>query len=84
MGSDPPTAAFGWVDAWRRLRRNRVALARAVGALPEMPKHVFVDGARVLGVVGTGDTIDVARDRGYGAAERITWPGVQYRRDIAD
>ena len=47
-------------------------------------KKVFVDGGRVLNVVGIGDSIDMARDRAYTAAERITWPGVQYRRDIAD
>ena len=47
-------------------------------------KKVFVDGGRVLNVVGIGDSIEVARDRAYAAAERITWPGVQYRRDIAD
>jgi len=46
-------------------------------------KKLFVDGGRVLNVVGTGSTLEAARDRAYAAAERITWPGVQYRRDIA-
>lgn len=46
-------------------------------------RKLFVDGGRVLSVVGLGDTIDEARDRAYAAAERISWPGVQYRRDIA-
>lgn len=44
---------------------------------------LFVDGGRVLNVVGTGDTLEAARDRAYAAAEQIRWPGVQYRRDIA-
>jgi phosphoribosylamine---glycine ligase len=44
---------------------------------------LFVDGGRVLSVVGVGSDLDMARDRAYEAAERITWPGVQYRRDIA-
>jgi phosphoribosylamine--glycine ligase len=44
---------------------------------------LFVNGGRVLNVVGVGDTIDMARDRAYEAAEKITWPGVEYRRDIA-
>lgn len=44
---------------------------------------LFVDGGRVLSVVGVGNDLDMARDRAYEAAERITWPGVQYRRDIA-
>jgi phosphoribosylamine--glycine ligase len=46
-------------------------------------KRVFVDGGRVLNVVGVGDDLDMARDRAYEAAEKITWPGMQYRRDIA-
>jgi phosphoribosylamine--glycine ligase len=46
-------------------------------------EKLFVNGGRVLSVVGTGPTVDVARDRAYAAAERIRWPGVQYRRDIA-
>jgi phosphoribosylamine--glycine ligase len=46
-------------------------------------KKVFVDGGRVLDVVGLGNTIEAARDRAYEAAERITWPGIEFRRDIA-
>jgi phosphoribosylamine--glycine ligase len=46
-------------------------------------KKTFVDGGRVLNVVGTGDTIDQARDRAYAAVERISWPGIEFRRDIA-
>lgn len=46
-------------------------------------KKLFVNGGRVLSVVGVGETLDMARDRAYEAAEKITWPGVHYRRDIA-
>jgi phosphoribosylamine---glycine ligase len=46
-------------------------------------KKLFVDGGRVLGVVGVGEDVEMARDRAYEAAERISWPGMQYRRDIA-
>lgn len=46
-------------------------------------KKVFVDGGRVLNVIGLGDSLEMARDRAYEAAEKIRWPGVQYRRDIA-
>jgi phosphoribosylamine--glycine ligase len=46
-------------------------------------KKLFVNGGRVLNVVGMGLTIDSARDTAYEAADRIRWPGVQYRRDIA-
>jgi phosphoribosylamine---glycine ligase len=41
-------------------------------------------GGRVLDVVGFGATIADARKTAYEAARRITWPGIQYRSDIAE
>ena len=40
-------------------------------------------GGRILDVTATAPTLREARDRAYEAAGLITWPGVQYRRDIA-
>jgi phosphoribosylamine--glycine ligase len=40
-------------------------------------------GGRVLAVTATGATIAAARARAYEAVERISWPGMQYRTDIA-
>ena len=39
-------------------------------------------GGRVLGVTSTGATLDEALARCYGAASRISWDGMHYRRDI--
>jgi phosphoribosylamine--glycine ligase len=39
-------------------------------------------GGRVLGVTATGATLDDALTRSYAAASRISWEGMQYRRDI--
>jgi phosphoribosylamine--glycine ligase len=44
---------------------------------------VLTAGGRVLNVTGSGPTLAVARERAYAAAGRISWPGLQYRRDIA-
>ncbi|MGH9153120.1 MAG: phosphoribosylglycinamide synthetase C domain-containing protein, partial [Acidimicrobiales bacterium] len=38
---------------------------------------------RVLNVCGTGPTVAAARARAYGAVGRISFPGMQYREDIA-
>jgi len=46
-------------------------------------KKTVVNGGRVLNLVGMGATIGEARDRAYERAEAITWPGAQYRSDIA-
>ena len=40
-------------------------------------------GGRVLTVTGLGGSIDAARARAYDAVDRISWPGMQFRRDIA-
>ena len=39
-------------------------------------------GGRVLGVTATGETLDEALRTAYAAVDRISWNGMQYRRDI--
>ena len=63
--------------------------ARVEGAMVFHAGTRRVDGAictaggRVLAVTAMGPSLDDARARAYDAASRITWPGRQYRRDIA-
>ncbi len=45
---------------------------------------VRTDGGRVLGVTALGISLADARRRAYKAADRITFHGMFYRRDIAD
>jgi phosphoribosylamine--glycine ligase len=40
-------------------------------------------GGRVLAVTGLGDNLAAARTTAYDAVSRISWPGMQYRTDIA-
>jgi phosphoribosylamine---glycine ligase len=44
--------------------------------------RVVTGGGRVLDVTAVAPTLAEARDRAYEAADRISWPGMQYRRDI--
>jgi phosphoribosylamine--glycine ligase len=44
---------------------------------------LLVDGGRVLSLVGTGPSIGVAREAAYEGADRVAWPGVEFRTDIA-
>jgi len=39
-------------------------------------------GGRVLGVTARAENAELARERAYAAVERISWPGMHYRRDI--
>ncbi len=45
-------------------------------------KRLLVDGGRVLNLVGTGTTVEQARNRAYEATSAVSWPGMQYRSDI--
>jgi phosphoribosylamine--glycine ligase len=45
--------------------------------------EIVTAGGRVLNVTGIGSTPEDARQRAYGAVERISFDGAQYRRDIA-
>jgi phosphoribosylamine--glycine ligase len=45
--------------------------------------HYVTAGGRVLGVTARGETIAVAVERAYAAADRICFDGVHLRRDIA-
>ncbi|MGI8985101.1 MAG: phosphoribosylamine--glycine ligase [Acidimicrobiales bacterium] len=41
-------------------------------------------GGRVLAVTGMGDDLAGARATAYGAVSHISWPGMQYRSDVAN
>lgn len=46
-------------------------------------RGMFVtSGGRVLGVTAVGDDLASALEKAYAAAGEITWPGMQFRRDI--
>ncbi len=44
--------------------------------------NFITSGGRVLGVTSTAVSLEVALAEAYDAANRISWPGMQYRRDI--
>jgi phosphoribosylamine--glycine ligase len=52
-------------------------------AAGEHPGELVAGGGRVLDVTAVGPTIAAARDRAYEAVKRISWPGMQFRTDIA-
>jgi phosphoribosylamine--glycine ligase len=46
------------------------------------PSSFLTAGGRVLGVTSVGDDLETAIAWAYHSAEKISWPGMQYRRDI--
>jgi phosphoribosylamine---glycine ligase len=71
---------------------DRIEGLAAAGALEELVvfhagtrsqgDDVVTAGGRVLGVTALGDTVQAAIARAYQGVSRISWPGMQYRRDI--
>lgn len=57
-------------------------LAFHAGTARENGKLV-VSGGRVLDLVALGDSVADARERVYAAVRSVSWPGMQYRTDIA-
>jgi phosphoribosylamine--glycine ligase len=45
--------------------------------------RLIASGGRVLNVVGFGATLDSARVRAYEGVQRVAFPGMHYRTDIA-
>jgi phosphoribosylamine---glycine ligase len=46
-------------------------------------EQLVTNGGRILNVTGTGDTVAEARERAYAGSERISFPDMRYRKDIA-
>jgi phosphoribosylamine--glycine ligase len=46
--------------------------------------QLLTAGGRVLNVCGRGTTLAEARARAYAGVERISWPGMYHRNDIAE
>ena len=53
------------------------------GTVRDADGQFRTNGGRVLAVVGLGTTIPAARANAERAADLITWPGMQRRRDVA-
>jgi phosphoribosylamine--glycine ligase len=60
---------------------NTVHVFHAGTAKPDTGGYVTA-GGRVLGVTAAGETLEQALRACYGAAQKISWEGMQYRRDI--
>ena len=63
---------------------NQVGKVFHAGTTANEKGDVLTNGGRVLCVVGLGDDVAQAKDKAYGALEKISFGGMQYRKDIAD
>ncbi len=68
------------IDAARAIEGVEVYCA---GVSEDDDGNLRTAGGRVLNVVGRGSTVDEAATRAYAAVAELSWPGMQYRTDIA-
>jgi phosphoribosylamine--glycine ligase len=54
------------------------------GTAADENNALLTSGGRVLGVSSSGGTIKDARTSAYAGIEKISFKGMQYRRDIAE
>lgn len=53
------------------------------GTATDQEGNTVVAGGRVLAVVALGEDLAAARESAYAGVAKISWPGAQYRTDIA-
>ena len=81
-------AAHGYPDSPRKGDKINGIPAEAADAVvfhagtTEQDGATVTSGGRVLCVVGLGDTVKLAQKHAYDVVEKISFAGMQYRRDI--
>ncbi|WP_165090538.1 phosphoribosylamine--glycine ligase [Neisseria yangbaofengii] len=63
---------------------NRIGKVFHAGTSVNAQNQVITNGGRVLCVVGLGDDVAAAKGKAYAALEKVSFDGMQYRKDIAD
>ncbi len=70
------------ITGWEKLDPNDRAIVFHAGTARSASGELVTDGGRVLGITASGETLEEALGDCYSAAHRISWDGVQFRRDI--
>ncbi|HYX43449.1 MAG TPA: phosphoribosylamine--glycine ligase [Acidimicrobiales bacterium] len=71
------------IEGFEAACRARQVKVYCAGVARDDAARLVTAGGRVLAVTGMGETIAGARDAAYGAIAHVSWPGMQYRKDIA-
>lgn len=70
------------ITGWEKQDPNDRAIVFHAGTARSASGELVTDGGRVLGITASGETLEEALRDCYSAAHRISWDGVQFRRDI--
>ncbi|MCB0394193.1 MAG: phosphoribosylamine--glycine ligase, partial [Bdellovibrionales bacterium] len=64
------------------LMSNKNSYVLSAGVRFDPREGWLTNGGRVLNSVGLGDSLEDALNNAYSNVEKISWPGIQYRKDI--
>ncbi|MGI8918669.1 MAG: phosphoribosylamine--glycine ligase [Pyrinomonadaceae bacterium] len=70
------------ITGWEKHDPNDRAIVFHAGTARSASGELVTDGGRVLGITARGETLEEALRDCYSAARKISWDGVQFRRDI--
>ncbi|MGC8560239.1 MAG: phosphoribosylamine--glycine ligase [Phycisphaerae bacterium] len=86
------SSGYGWESDDKVVKGVPISGLQEAAAMPDVvifhggtamrDGRLVTNGGRVLSVCALGDTLDQARQKAYAAVEKISFPGMQYRRDI--
>jgi phosphoribosylamine--glycine ligase len=76
----PGNAHLG--DVIQGLEKVNDARVFHAGTSRDHEGRFITSGGRVLGVTALGEDLEAALSSAYAAVDKISWPGMQYRKDI--
>lgn len=82
MASEGYPGSYAKDKKIRGLEKVNEALVFHAGTRFDNGENIVTNGGRVLAVTGRGTDLKEAIDEAYTGTSKITWDGVQYRRDI--
>jgi phosphoribosylamine---glycine ligase len=70
------------ITGWEARVPGDRAIVFHAGTAKSASGELVTDGGRVLGITASGETLGEALRNCYSAVQKISWDGVQFRRDI--
>lgn len=70
------------IEGLERVKNEENVVIFHAGTAKDENGNFITAGGRVLGVTATGENLSEALNRAYTAADKISWSGMRYRRDI--
>ena len=64
------------------LKNSSTTTTFHAGTKLDSDQNILTNGGRVLAITGMGESLDSAMESAYNGVSKISWEGMQYRKDI--